>query len=437
MKNIVLINHSDTRGGASVVTYRLMEALNAMGVDARMIVVHKATDNPRVDMAASAWRTRLPFLAEHADIFVRNGFDRGRLFQVSTARYGLPLDRHPWVRSADAVILNWVNQGMLSLDTVGRICALDKPVLWTMHDMWNCTGVCHHAHDCRGYLKGNACGHCPLIAGGRHSRDLSTAVQRAKRALYNGPGSDIVFVAVSNWLARCCADSELLAGHCVEVIPNAFPIGNFPVTPAFTRRELGLPETGKLVVMGAARLDDPVKNLPLAIDALNRVGDTGPDGADLRVGDTGPDGAKDKSPITAVFFGNIREPQLLEGLRIPYVHLGPVSGMERLAAIYAHSAVVLSTSRYETLPGTLIEGISAGCMAVATSHGGQSDIVTDGVNGYLSPDDNPATIATLITRALSAPDDLAARTARHQTMSRFAARAIAADYLRLIDSVSG
>ena len=34
---VVLINHSDTLGGASVVTARLASALRAEGVDARML----------------------------------------------------------------------------------------------------------------------------------------------------------------------------------------------------------------------------------------------------------------------------------------------------------------------------------------------------------------------------------------------------------------
>lgn len=412
MKRIVLINHSDTRGGASVVTYRLMYALCSLGIDARMVVVHKASDNPRVDTAASARSARLPFLAEHADIFMRNGFDRQHLFQVSTARYGLPVDRHPWVQKADAVILNWVNQGMLSLKTVARICALGKPVLWTMHDMWNCTGVCHHAHDCTGFLSGNRCGHCPLIAGGRRADDLSTAVQRAKQKLYDGAGRNIVFVAVSNWLAQRCADSQLLAGRRVEVIPNAFPIEDFAPQTNLSRAGLGLPPEGDIVIMGAARLDDPVKNLPLAIESLNKMSDYGLD-----------------RDVTAVFFGNIRNPQLLEGLRIPYVHLGPVSDVRRLAAIYAHSAVVLSTSRFETLPGTLVEGISAGCMAVSTSHGGQSDIISDGVNGYLAAEDSADTLAALLVRALQEP---CPRTEQHQSLARFAGPSIARRYLELI-----
>lgn len=41
---IVLINHSDTRGGASVVSVRLLEALRALGAEASMLVVRKAGD---------------------------------------------------------------------------------------------------------------------------------------------------------------------------------------------------------------------------------------------------------------------------------------------------------------------------------------------------------------------------------------------------------
>ncbi len=104
----------------------------------------------------------MAFLAEHMRIFMRNGFDRSTLFKISTATDGLPLHRHPWVREADVVALNWVNQGMLSLKEIGRLARI-RPVVWTMHDMWCATGVCHHAGTCDGYL--DRCGHRPLIKG--------------------------------------------------------------------------------------------------------------------------------------------------------------------------------------------------------------------------------------------------------------------------------
>lgn len=409
MKRITIINHSDTKGGASVVSYRLMKALCNLGVDARMVVLDKQTANPRVDTVGSRAAVRAAFLAEHADIYLRNGFDRSTLFKISTGRFGVPVEKHPWVLDADAVILNWVNQGMMSLDSVARLCARDIPVAWTMHDMWNMTGICHHAGTCTRYMAGQHCGNCPLIDGGKRRNDLSSAVENRKKKLYDGPGSRIRFVAVSNWLAECARRSMLLADSDVSVIPNAFPVDDFAPQPRLSRRELRLPE-GRLVVMGAARLDDPIKDLPLAIDTLNRTAERIPD-------------------AVAILFGDIREPALLESLKMPYRHLGTVADKARLAAIYGHASAVLSTSRYETLPGTLVEGISAGAMAVTTGHGGQADIVTDGVNGFIR-DSDPQALSDALVQALENPAD---RQAQHSSMARkFAAPDVARRYLALL-----
>ncbi len=133
-----------------------------------------------------------------------NGLHRRNLFKLDAARVGLPLHRHPWVREADVVCLNWVNQGMLSLGGVERIAAMGKPLVWTMHDMWCATGLCHHAGDCTRYRE--ACGRCPLIERPPRTADLSRRRFERKQLAYGRSG--ITFVAVSTWLAaRCCAAS--------------------------------------------------------------------------------------------------------------------------------------------------------------------------------------------------------------------------------------
>ena len=45
---VTLLNHSDTLGGASVVTFRLMQALRDEGVDAQMLVLSKTSDSESV-----------------------------------------------------------------------------------------------------------------------------------------------------------------------------------------------------------------------------------------------------------------------------------------------------------------------------------------------------------------------------------------------------
>lgn len=401
---ILLVNHSDTAGGASVVTYRLMDALNREGADARMLVVHKHTDSLRVTTAASPRKSRLPFLAEHADIFLRNGFNRETLFKISTARYGLPLHRHPWVAEADIIVLNWINQGMATLKEVRALASL-KPVVWTMHDQWNMTGVCHYTDGCERWRK-DECRDCPLVGRGK----LAHRVFLDKKRLYST--AKLHFVAVSNRLAELCRQSELMHRADITVIPNALPVEKFGTVPALSRSGLGLPENGRIVVMGAARLDDPVKNLPLAIETLNGL----------------------KTPdVTAVFFGDLRDRSLLNTLRIPYVYLGVVREHERLQSLMAHADVVLSTSVWETLPGTIVEGIAAGAAAVATDNGGQADIIEESVTGYLLPADcTPDVSSSILDVALSSPSCDATRKMLHQAMSeRFGAPAVARAYIRL------
>ena len=399
---VVLINHSDTQGGASVVTRRLCEALRAEGVDARMLVVHKNTDLPWVVQAAPEWRTKLPFLVEHLQIFTHNGFNRSDLFKASIATVGLPLASHPLVREADAVMLNWVNQGMLSLDEIGKIAAA-KPTVWTMHDMWNMTGICHHAARCERYLM--HCRQCHLLHAMASDNDLSARTFDRKSAMYGRSG--ITFVAVSSWLAERARQSALLRDQRVEVIHNAFPVEEYGRPASRTRAELGLSEDRKLIVFCAARIDDPIKGLPDAVAGLNEL--AGSHGGDA----------------CAVFVGDCRSPQALSELRLPYVQLGPVSDPTVIHDLMAHATAVLSTSSYESLPTTLIEGQAAGATPVGYVHDGRADIITDGVSGYAITDST----ADALRRALEQP--ISAEELR-KAASRFSCATIARKYLDLL-----
>ena len=61
---------------------------------------------------------------------------------------GTDITSLPEFQQADVIHLHWINQGMLSLKNIEKILASGKPVVWTMHDMWPCTGICHHAREC-------------------------------------------------------------------------------------------------------------------------------------------------------------------------------------------------------------------------------------------------------------------------------------------------
>lgn len=406
---VTIINHSDSKGGASVVSLRLMRALRAEGIDARMLVMHKGTDDRHVHAVDEKMMAKATFLAEHLDIYMHNGFSRARLFQASTAKFGLPLASHRLVKDADIVILGWVNQGMISLNEIEKIKA---PVIWNMHDMWCMTGLCHHAGVCGRYS--GECGCCHLLhdaSKAGHMPDLSTRTQARKKRLYGN--KRITFVPVSNWLAEKCKESSLLRSHPIKVIPNAFPAEQYYCEPKRPRSSLGLPDNKKLIVMGAARLDDPIKGLDTAIEALNQL--------------------SDMTDVAAVFFGDIRNAEILRTLNIPYAHIGSVSDHDLLRDIYAHCTAVLSASHYETLPGTLIEGMAAGCVPVTFGQGGQADIIDHLRTGYIAAYPSADDLAAGLKWAINAGID---RNEQHDEMRRrFSSQTVAREYISLFNKL--
>lgn len=421
---VTIVNKSDSTGGAAVVSFRLMEALRAEGIDARMLVAEKLTDSPYVAVAAPALVLKRAFLMERLGIFIANGFDRKTLFQIDTAADGVNVAAHPWIKEADVICLNWVNQGLLSFRGMRKLAALGKPIVWTMHDMWNMTGICHHAGTCNHFFR--ECGECPLMGGRAGEHNLSHEVWKKKKSLYalmrpDGKKCAFSFVAVSNWLASRAADSSLLGGAepSVTVIPNAFP---FPdALPA--RRE----HDGIRLLFGAARLDDPVKGIGILAEASHILKNSYPELA---------------AKMELVTFGGVKDPDTLTHFAIPARHLGLIRGADKVRGIYADCDIVVSPSLYETLPGTLVEGQAYGCIPVSFDRGGQRDIVDDGDTGFIAEfTDEPGVSAQHLAEALvraaeSHVKDAAIRERMFATArGRFGAHAVASQYIELFQKL--
>ena len=404
---VVIINRSDTTGGAAIASHRLLHALIAAGVEANMLVIDKQQTDAAVTAVGSSMRNKWNFGLERLLVARYNGFSRKTLFMIDPATHGLDLSQHPLVQQADVIVLGWINQGMLSLDGIGKLAALGKPIVWVMHDMWNCTGVCHHAYECEAFK--SECRACPLLA----CDSLSVRTQRGKVALYEKYGN-IHFVAVSHWLADKCRESSLMRQCGISVIPNAFPTEQF-APQRLLNRDYGLEPDKKVLVMGAARLDDPVKGFDQLIDTTRHIASEMPDLA---------------ARLHLLLFGNIKDASLLNQIALPYTHLGAVSDV---SSVYAHADVVLSTSLYETLPTTLIEGQASGCLPVTFGQGGQSDIVEHLKTGYIAQYKDPADVAQGIAWAVSA--GIARQRLHESVVQKFAASKVAQQYLELFEKL--
>lgn len=415
-KNIVIVSTNDRLGGAAIVSYRLMKALQNIGIDAKMLVMNKQSDNPDITRLSVKPLRKYKFLRERLGIYARNGHNREQLFKVSTASSGFRIDRHPLIRKADAVILNWINQGMLSLKSIEKLASSGKPVIWTMHDMWCMTGICHHSYDCERFMQ--HCGNCPFLGSYASPSDLSHKVWMKKQKLYAAT-PDLQFVAVSTWLRDRALQSSLLRGRDIRVIHNAFNSDDFPTYITVDPDKRHHRNFKRVITMGAARIDDPIKGFKYAVDALNKLVDEHPE----EIVDT-----------VLILFGSLRDDTDLRRLRFPHILSGEINDPKRVASLFAISDVVLSSSHYESLPGTIIEGMSAGAIPVTFDNGGQKDIIEHRVTGYLAHYPDVSDLANGILWALKCKNS---REQMHQEIAeRFGSEKIAGQYVNLIKEIN-
>lgn len=400
------------QGGAAIVSLRLVHALQEAGVDARMLVIDRQSDDALVGVMGGKWRNKWNFLAERLGVFLRNGMRRDTLFKIDTGSHGINIASHPWVKDADVVCLNWINQGTMSLKSVKQLAQAGKPIVWTMHDMWNCTGVCHYSFECERYKE--QCHSCLLLE--TNGNDLSTTIQAKKRRLYEQV--PIHFVAVSHWLAECCKQSTSMATSDVRVIYNAFPINDFDCT-RITGGFDGIPADKKIIVMGARRLDVEVKGFKELIETTQYIARNKPELA---------------GKIHLVLYGDLHDKSLLNKIEIPCTYLGTIASTQQLSNLYRHSDIVLSTALYENLPGTLIEGQASGCLPVTFGMGGQADIVDHLKTGYIAEYKDPASVAQGIEWAISA--NVSREFLHNEVERKFAASKVAQQYINLFEQIT-
>lgn len=412
---VLIVNTSELKGGAAVAAHRLTEALNNYGQKAMMMVMEKQTTALYVAAAGSGALGELHFLWERVVIWLCNLFSRRNLFKVSIANAGTDITKTREFQEADIIHLHWINQGFLSLRSVRKILASGKPVVWTMHDMWPLTAICHHAYTCTNYR--SSCHHCPFLRlPGSH--DLSARLFRKKQRLL--AHSAVHFVAVSHWLADCARQSAVIQGCPVTVIPNAISLSRFTLIDRTDARSMLHLQERYVLCFGAARIDDDIKGFSYLVDALRLI----VDGKRIPASD-----------IRLLLFGGIRDEQVLRRLPVSHTYLGYVNDTDRLSQVYSASNVVVSSSLYETFGQTLIEALACGCTPVAFAGSGQADIISHRENGFLADYLSAESLADGICWALEA--GLPPAQLRKHVCKKYAESVVAQKYVELYHSLLG
>lgn len=357
---ILHISHSDSQGGAARAAYRIHRALIDFGIDSRMWVDSSQTG----DWTVSKPSTNI----DRAKQLVRKLFARLILnfFESSNPIIHSPsIMSSNWAKyinesDADVVNLHWVQGEMLSICDIAKI---NKPIVWTLHDMWAFSGAEHYTEDNLwrdGYSRKNR----PSEQSGF---DLNRWTWKRKLKHWNKPFN---IVSPSRWLDNCVKQSQIMKGWPSRVIPNPIDGERWkPVNQKEARLLLGLSESVPIMLFGAVGgSEDPRKGfdlLKMALENLNR----NPSFVGLNVellilGETKP------------------RSETVFGFKVHY--LGHLFDEMSLRVAYSAADLVVVPSRQDNLPNVCLESLACGTPLVAFDIGGFSDVITHKKNGYLA-----------------------------------------------------
>ena len=361
----------------------MTEALKSHGIKAKMLVRDKQTDRISTVALGGGWKQVRKFVWERVVIWIKSHFRRERLFSVDIANTGNDITRLPEFKEADLIHLHWINQGMLSLKVIRKILASGKPVVWTMHDMWPCTGICHHARTCTAFH--SECGACPMIYSQKR-KDLSTRIFRQKQRLYASGG--IHFVTCSHWLEGMAKQSALLVNQPVSVIPNPISTTLFhPIKQTEARQKLALPTEGKLILFGSVKLTDKRKGIDYMVEACRLLAKQHP-------------ALKEQLALVAVGM-HAAELQPLVPFKVH--NMGYVKEEHQLAEIYNAADLYVIPSLDENLPNTIMEAMACGTPCVGFPTGGIPEMIDHLKNGYLTKEHSAEQLAEGIYTLLTTP----------------------------------
>ena len=407
---VLIVNTHDTRGGAARAAYRLHQGLQRIGIQSSMLVLRKYSDDNTVLAPVSKVRSIWAALRPEIDLLPVKGYKHRKpvLFSPAWLPFSDAVQRIN-ASDADVVHLHWVNGGFLRPEDIARI---NKPIVWSLHDMWAFTGGCHYDEDGGCYLSG--CGKCSALNSDA-IRDLSRRLFIRKQKAYSKI-ANMTVVGLSRWLANRAASSPLLGRFSVVNLPNLIDTDVYaPVDRDVARRLLNLPVGRQLVAFGAMNaMGDPRKGYAQLVEALGKI--------------------KNRD-ISLLVFGASPPPNPPD-FGFPAHYLGGFNDDLSLRILYSAADVMVVPSLQENLSNVIMESLSCGTPVVAFDIGGNGDLIDHKQSGYLAQPLSADDLANGIEWVLhcDTPSSLRA-SARAKVGACFEMKRVAEQYKQLYLSV--
>lgn len=393
-------------GGAARGAYWLHQGIMDLGVKSTILINGKnilnyegvsTTTKTNNSKALSLFRIQL-------DQLLTLPYINKKRQAFSSGLFGVDFTKTMEYQEADIIHLHWINLSFVSIKNLARI---DKPVIWTLRDMWPMTGGCHYAIDCDRYIVG--CGKCKLL-GSNSYFDLSKFIWNRKKKYIQ---SNMKIVGISQWLSNEAKKSKLFKEFDLSTISNSINSNEFiPIKKEVAREILGIKTTKKIILTGSTNAKDFYKGFEKYMLAINNL---------------------DKGKYFLCFFGTL-DNSIADNLSFEYKNFGYIFDNTSLRLIYSSADVFVAPSLMEAFGKTIVESMSCKTPVVCFDSTGPKDIITHKVDGYKAKPFETDDLANGIEWVLNIPDyDKLCHNAREKVLREFDSKIVAKKYIKLYE----
>lgn len=343
--------------GAGRAAIRISNAVNSKNNISNVYVLHKNEMADSYKIELGYFQKILMRLAMKLNYFLLKKYSKRESFHED--RFGINLLKNEAIRKADILHFHWVNDGIWSESFVRELIKINKPIVWTMHDMWCFTGGCHYNNFCEKYKLN--CGMCKALYS-KKQRDESFKAQKRKKKYMSR--LNLQLVGCSNWITKCANDSTIgrsLKNKAV-CIPNPINAKQFDLHDReLCKKLLGINSTKKLILFGAVNVAAERKGAKYILDAIKVL--------------------NPQKYILGVF-GSKTIGLEINGFEMK--NFGRITDDFHLSLMYNAADVFVAPSLQENLANTVMESLVSGTPVVAFNIGGMPDMINHCKNGYLA-----------------------------------------------------
>lgn len=365
---VVLVNTSDSKGGAAVACRRLHLALKSNGIDCILLVLHKTiNDEDILEIPYGRVAKKIRLLLFYIELFLQKIFKK-KFIDFSFSLFGIKLSKYTVVNDADIVHLHWIHNSFVDISDLNNLISSGKKVFWTMHDMWAFTGGCHYNNGCEKYL--TSCNYCPQLRI-NIVEDIANNQFQKKLNLHR---DKINYITPSVWLSKIAKNSSLLNKSNVTAIPNTIDTNLYTPLTKLESLELlniNLDVNEKIFLFIAMNAHDPRKGFDLLVESLNQWV------------------SEKKIKITLLIVG--RAENMEQHFNPTYINIictGRIFDLKKISAAYSCADAFLIPSKQDNLPNTIMESLTFGTPIVANNVGGIPEMIEHGKTGYLANNSN-------------------------------------------------